>query len=342
MRSNKLPMIIILIFSLFLAGCGKSSSEAEQSVTKTGFMMGTMVTVKVYGSERTDAAREVLDEIKRLENLMSINIEESEVSHINANAGQKSVKVSEDTFTVISEALEYAEATDGLFDPSIGPLVELWGIGTKHAKVPTQEELEKALALVNYRDVVLNKNEQTVHLKKAGMIIDVGGIAKGYAADRAIEIFKKYQIKNAFLNIGGNVIVHGSKPNKELWRIGIQDPRAVRDEIMAVVSLKDQAVVTSGDYERYITREGKRYHHILNPKTGYPVDRGLMSASMVGTSSFHADALSTSVFLLGEEEGIKLARAKGFEVMLITQDKQVIMSEGLKDLMKITNEEYQQ
>lgn len=341
MRSNKLALVIILIFSFFLTGCGKSS-ESDQFVTKDSFMMGTLVTVKVFGPKRDEAAQKVLDEIKRLENLMSINIEESEISQINANAGQKPVKVSDDTFIVISGALEYAEMTDGLFDPSIGPLVKLWGIGTHNAKVPTQEELEKALTLVNYKDVILNKREQTVYLKKAGMIIDVGGIAKGYAADQAIDIFKKHQIKNGFLNIGGNVIVHGPKPNNELWRIGIQDPRAVRDEIMAVASLQDQAVVTSGDYERYIIRDGKRYHHILNPKTGYPVDRGLMSASMVGTSSFHADALSTSVFLLGQEEGMKLAKDKGFDVMLITKDQQVIMSEGLKGQMQIINKEYQQ
>ncbi|AZR72602.1 hypothetical protein BBF96_03890 [Anoxybacter fermentans] len=340
MKVKQIAVIFILIFSLILAGCGKKSSEYELSVTRTSFIMGTLVTVKVYGPDRAKIADEVLAELKRIEELMSINITESEVNEINSNAGVKPVKVSEDTFKVIKLAKEYAEMTNGLFDPSVGPLVQLWGIGTRHKKVPTKEELAEVLPLINYKNIILDEKNQTVYLSRPGMMIDVGGIAKGYAADLAIDIFKKHKVKSGYVNIGGNVMVYGKKPDKSLWRIGIQDPRAPRDDLMAVISLENQAVVTSGDYERYFIENGIRYHHILNPKTGYPARTGLISATVIGDSSFHADALSTSVFLLGPEKGMALAKKMGYEVMVITDDKKVLMSEGIEDKMKIINEEY--
>lgn len=339
MKRRLIAILLTMLLGILAAGCAKKTEE-EIPTIKTRFIMGTVVTVKVYGANGSKIAQEVLDKLDHLEKLMSVNIADSEVSQINAKAGMEPVVVSEDTFEVIQRAVQYAHQTDGLFDPTIGPLVQLWGIGGNHAKVPTPEEIANVLPLVNYKNVVIDEEAKTIYLSQRGMMIDVGGIAKGYAADQAIEIYRKNKVKSAFINIGGNVMVHGTKPDKSLWRIGIQDPRAVRDDLMAVVQLNDQAVVTSGDYERFIVRDGKRYHHILNPKTGYPSDSGLISASIIGKESFDADALSTSVFLMGAEAGIKLAQSSGYEVMLITADKKVIITDPMKGKIEITSEEY--
>lgn len=333
-------LIIIVFASMILVGCQRNTSETEQFVDKTSFIMGTIVNVRVYGPDRVVVANQVLDEIRRLENLLSNKIEDSEIYKINANAGIKPVKVSSDTFTVVKSAWEYAEKTGGLFDPSIGPLVALWGIGTKNARVPNETEIAEILPLVDYRKIIFDEIEKTIFLKETGMIIDVGGIGKGYAADRAIEIFKAKNVKTAFINIGGNTMTHGQKPDKSAWGIGIQDPRAARLEMMAIFQLPELAVVTSGDYERFFTQDNVRYHHILNPKTGYPAQTGLISASVFGEKSFDADALSTSVFLLGAEKGIELAQKMGYELMLITEDKEVIITGGYEDKLEIVNKGY--
>ncbi len=342
MKLKQISVIIMLIFILIITGCGKRSSEEEPSTIKTNFVMGTMVTVTVYGENRNEVAREVLDELDRIEKLMSINLDDSEIIRVNKNAGIKPVKVSDDTYKVVQTACEFAEKTDGLFDPSVGPLVQLWGIGSKNARVPSKEEIAQILPLINYKNIILNEREKTIYLSKPGMIIDVGGIAKGYAADRGVEIFKQHNVKYGYVNIGGNVIVHGAKPDKSLWKIGVQDPRAPkRGDLMGVIEMHDQAIVTSGDYERYYTdKNGKRYHHILNPKTGYPAEAGLISASTIGDNSLRADALSTSVFLLGAEKGQQLAEKEGFKVILITDKKKVIKSSELGDKFEITVEGY--
>lgn len=339
LKRKQIAIVLIVMLLLVATGCTQKTEE-EESVVRTSFMMGTIITIKVFGPHRVAAADAVVEKFKQLEQLMSVNIETSEVSQINANAGKQPVKVSEDTFAVLKMAIEYAERTDGLFDPSIGPLVDLWGIGTGHAKVPTQAEIEKILPLINYKNIELNEAEQTIYLTQPGMKIDVGGIAKGYAADKAIEIYRENSVKSAFVNLGGNVMVHGAKPDKSLWRIGIQHPRQVRDELMATIDMQDSTVVTSGDYERFFEKNGVRYHHILNPKTGYPSTAGLISASIIGERSADADALSTSVFLLGAEEGKKLAEERGFQVMLVGADKKIYMSEGLRGKMEFLTEEY--
>lgn len=340
MKRKQIAIMLIVILFLFATGCAQKKTEEEESVTRTSFMMGTMITIKVFGPHRVAAADAVSDMFKRLEDLMSVNIETSEVSQINANAGKQAVKVSEDTFAVMKKAIEYAERTDGLFDPSIGPLVDLWGIGTSHAKVPTQAEIDRTLPLVNYKNIQIDEVHQTIYLTQPGMKIDVGGIAKGYAADKAIEIYREKKVKSGFVNLGGNVMVHGVKPDKSLWKIGIQHPRKVRDELMASINMEDATVVTSGDYERYFEKNGVRYHHIINPKTGYPSTAGLISASIIGETSADADALSTSVFLLGAEKGKKLAEECGFQVMLVDQSKKIYMSENIQGKMEFLTKEF--
>lgn len=341
MKVKKAGFISLLLIVIFLIiGCNKQPLQKELSVTRTNFLMGTIVTVKVYGTDREKVADEVIDEIQRLEELMSLQIKDSEINRVNSEAGIKPVAVSADTFHVVKTAYEYAQKTAGLFDPSIGPLVNLWGIGTKNAEIPKKEEIKKAMQLVNYKNILLDEKKMTIFLSKPGMILDVGGIAKGYAADKAVEIFQHHNVSSAYVSIGGNVVVHGRKPDKSLWKIGIQDPRSERGQMMGIVSVADLAVVTSGDYERFFIRDGLRYHHILNPQTGYPVETDLISASIIGSTSLRADALSTCVFLLGTEQGKRLAAREGFDFILVTKGQQVSSSTKLTADFEIIDEEY--
>ena len=343
MKRKRMACILVFMLFVLVTGCMQQSTEAELSETKTAYLMGTMVTVKVYGPAREEVADKVLNRFTELENLLSLNIPESEVNQINANAGVKPVKVSADTFAVLKRSLDFAEMSDGLFDPSIGILVKLWGIGTSNSRLPGDAEIKKALSLINYKNIEVDEAASTVFLKVPGMIIDLGAIAKGYAADQAIKIFKAdKRVKSAFVNLGGNVMVHGKKPDKSLWTIGIQDPRKGRDEVMATIQLEDKTVVSSGDYERYFEKNGKRYHHILNSKTGYPAESGLISTSIIGPSSTDSDGLSTSTFLLGPEKGMELVKKLGYEALFITKDKKIYMTDGLKGKMEFMTKEYHQ
>lgn len=339
--SKKILFIIIYLITIFIVALLSACSNNFESTTSTDFMMGTLVKVKVYGADSKKVTEEVIAEIKHLENMMSTSIKDSDISKINKNAGQQAVRVSKDTFTVIKKAQKFARLTDGLFDPSIGPLVNIWGIGTSEEKIPTKNEINKILPLVNYKNIILDNDKMTVYLTKPDMKIDVGGIAKGYAADKAVSILKKHNIKHAFIDIGGNVMVHGKKPDNSLWSIGIQNPRGNRNEIMAVVKLASKTVVTSGDYERYFIKNNKRYHHILNPKTGYPTSNNIISATVIDESSLIADALATSILLLGEKKGLKLAEQLDCDAMLITNKKELFMTDGMKKLINVTDEVYQ-
>jgi len=216
----------------------------------------------------------------------------------------------------------------------------LWGIGTEDARVPTEEEIAEAKKLVNYKNIEIDNNK--VFLKQKDMQLDLGAIAKGYAADEVKRIAEENNIKSAFVNLGGNVLVIGHKADGSKWRIGIQDPRKNRGNIMAVIKAVDKTIVTSGNYERYFEKNGNIYHHIIDPATGYPADSGLLSVSIISESSFDADALSTSVFILGLEKGMEFIKdQKNVEVLFITEDLKVYLSPGLKGKVEITGEEFE-
>ncbi|MBA1335430.1 MAG: thiamine biosynthesis lipoprotein ApbE [Firmicutes bacterium] len=307
-------------------------------------MMGTVVTLKVYvadagkGNEAIDKAFARIGEI---ESLMSLNSENSEVGRINEMAGIEPVKVSDDTLKVIQKGIYYGELSNGLFDISVGPLVQLWGIGTEHPKVPGGSDLEKAISLVDYRDIKVDEKSREIFLGKAGMVVDLGGIAKGYAADEVKKIMVDEGIEYAIINLGGNVLAVGGKYDGGPWNIGIQDPYAPTGSSMGVVRIEDKTVVTSGDYERYFEENGKRYHHILNPKTGYPEENRIKGVTIIASSSFDADALSTTVFLLGVDRGLELVeKLDGVEAIMITHDREVIVSSGIGDTFSIQNNKY--
>jgi FAD:protein FMN transferase len=294
---------VFLFLSVFLL-----FSCSQVSEPRTRMVMGTVCTVNAYSDGTTKLYDELFARLLKIENDFSVNISTSEISAINRAAGLHAVNVSPEIFYVVQTALKYAELTDGAFDPTVGPLVKLWGINTDHARVPQPQKIHEALLLINWRDVVVRKTAGggSVMLRRPGMALDLGGIVKGYAADELTAILKKHGVKRAIIDLGGNIYVFGKKKDGSLWNVGIKDPDAPEGNPALILHLSNATVVTSGVYERFFIQDGVRYHHILDTKTGYPARTGLLSSTIVCESSIAADALSTSVFILGEERGMAL------------------------------------
>lgn len=293
------------------------------------FGMNTEMIHKVFGEYAQEALIAGKAEIARLEQSLSRFLSGSEVSRINESAGIRPVKISNENYEVLSNAIRFSEISDGLFDITIGPLIDLWDY--KHAtEAPEEARIQQVLPFVNYCDLLLNPLGKTAKLRKPGQIIDLGGIGKGFASDRFIEILREFGITSAFTNIGGNVSTLGNKPDGSPWCVGIRDPRH-NGRLLGAVLVTDKAVVTSGDYERYfIDREGERRHHILNPITGYPTQSGLISVTIIADRAMTADALSTIVFAAGIERGRELlAVYPGTEAVLVDDCQRVYITRGL-------------
>lgn len=340
-KGYRIIAALLIVISIFLIGSGCSqdiNKDNNQPVSKTDFILGTVVTIKIYDNPKEEIFSKVFDKLREIENIMTINSEKSEVIDINSKSGKEFVKVSDDTFYVIKKGKYFSELSKGKFDISIGPLVKLWNIGTEYAKVPTEEEIKDKKALVNYNKVVLNEGEKSVKLEEEGMILDLGGIAKGYGADEIINILKENNVNHAIINLGGNVFAHGNKPDGKPWKIGVQNPLSPRGDYIGIVNAVNQTVVTSGIYERYIEKDGIKYHHILDTDTGYPVENRLAGVSIIANNSIDADSLSTLAFVLGLDEGIKLIEdLDNVEAVFVTKDSEVYITSGLEGKFKLTD-----
>ncbi len=296
--------------------------------------MGTLVEITVLGGdkERFDKAiGRAFRKIHELENLFSSYEPPSDVSRISGGAGQGPVTVSADVVQVALKAKEVAKLTDGAFDPTIGSLAGLWGYSGEKGIVPTLEELKKVLPHVNYKKILIDKEASTVELADPGVAFNLGGIAKGYIIGQAVEVLKKYGITRAIIKAGGDMFTFNvSGKKKRPFKIGIRDPRGAETDIIGEVYLTNGAVATSGDYERFFMVDGKRYHHILNPKTGMPAMK-TRSATVVTIDPTLADALSTGVFVLGPAKGMALIeRLEGVEGVIVSANGKITTSSGFK------------
>ena len=296
---NSIFTLLIIIFSICFASCERTADP------RTEALMGTVCTVNAYDDGTKSLYDELFARLHEIDETFSVTIDSSEISAINKAAGERSVSVSPDTAYVVRSALSYAELTGGAFDPTVGPLVKIWGINTDHARVPAQSEIDAVLPLIDWRDVSVT-DDNTVMLKRRGMALDLGGIVKGYAADELTKILKAQKVRRAIVDLGGNIFVYGKKKDGSPWRVGIKDPNDPEGVPAIVLNVANSTIVTSGVYERFFTENGVRYHHILDVKTGYPAASGLLSSTIVCESSMAADALSTSVFVLGKESGMEL------------------------------------
>jgi len=346
-RRKTISLLLIAIsIILIVSGCSNNIEKVKKEpVSKTEFVLGTVVTIKIYDNVEANIKEEVFNKafsrLREIEDEMTINAESSEVISINSNAGKDFAKVSEDTLYVIKKGKYFSEISKGRFDISIGPLVKLWNIGTEGAKVPSEEEIEGKKALVDYNKVVLNEADSEVMLKDEGMVLDLGGIAKGYGADAVVEILKENNIKHAIINLGGNVFAHGNKIDGTPWKVGVQNPKSSRGEYIGITKAVNQTVVTSGMYERFFEEDGNRYHHILDTSTGYPVENNLAGVSIIADSSIDADSLSTAVFALGLDDGMKLIEEiNNADAVFVTKDSEVYISSGLKENFKLTDSNF--
>ncbi|MBU3128097.1 FAD:protein FMN transferase [Clostridium tagluense] len=330
-------MVLLLCIPIFLVSCKNNTKPVE----KETYMMGTIIQLKVYGKNSEKATELALKRISDIESKMSVNLKSSEITKLNAKAGISGEKLSVDTYSVIEKAVKYSKLTDGSLDATIEPIVKLWGIGTDKARIPSKSEIEEKLKLVDYKDIILDSKNSTVQLRRTGQAIDLGAIAKGYTADEIKKVLIDNKVNSALINLGGNVFAVGSKPDGTSWNIGIQNPLDTRGQYLGTISVTDKSMVTSGNYERYFIVDGKRYHHIFDPKTGYPSEAGLISTTIVSDNSIDGDALSTSTYILGLSKGIKLIESiKGVEAIFVTSDKKVYVTEGLKDSFNLTNKEF--
>jgi thiamine biosynthesis lipoprotein len=344
------------------------------------FILGTVCSVNLYEDGTRNAYARIFARIREIDQTMSARQTEtpgpqvpgsipavSDLIKINQNAGLAPVQVPADLLNVLEQALYYAELSGGAFDPTIGPLVTLWGIGTDAQRVPDQAEIEEALSLVNWRDLVIDREAGTAFLKRPGMALDLGAIAKGYAADEAAALARENNVRRGIFDLGGNILAMGTRsgpagggglagsgspsggnalngegPGPVLWRIGIQDPLKDRGAYVGVLRVQDKSIVTSGIYERYFERDGRRYHHILSTADGYPVNKGLLSVTIITDKSIDADSLSTAIFALGYKQGRALIETlEGVEAIFIFEDCSVRITAGLEGNFTLSGGDYQ-
>jgi thiamine biosynthesis lipoprotein len=354
---------VIFIFLLLSTACFRPAKSQRE------FVLGTICVVNLYESGTNQLYSRIFSRIREIDRSMSVfpgefedllnddtiidpNSGDSAVSTlvsgvlaINRQAGITPVKVRVDLIAVLETALRYAELSDGAFDPTIGPLVKLWGIGSESQRVPAAGEIAAALELVNYRDLIIDRNSGTAFLRRRGMELDLGGIAKGYAADEAARIAREGRVRRGIIDLGGNILALGwrweKKKDSTPWRIGVQNPFSARGESIGALSVHDTSVVTSGVYERFFESGGTRYHHILSTANGYPVDNGLLAVTIVTERSMDADALSTAVFALGFERGKALIDSiPGAEAVFVFADRSVTITRGLSGIFTLTDNEF--
>ncbi len=328
-----------LIMSLGLISCGNKKADF-QPISKSDILLDTPCKVTIYDDVPETVLDKAFDVLKEVDSRMNASSETSEISEVNRSSGKGYVKVSDDTFYVIQKGKSYGELTKGVFDISIGPLVKLWGINTDHARVPAKLEIDGKRPLVNYENVLLKEDTKEVMLKNPGMELDLGGIAKGYAADAVAEVLRANGVEHAIIDLGGNILTLGSKVNGDDWKIGIQNPNTERGQYLATIEVVNKTIVTSGIYERYYTApDGKRYHHILDTSTGYPVDNNLASVTIVTDKSIDGDALAKS-FCMGIDKGKDFVKSQGAEAIFVTKDSKVYLTDGLKGNFKLNDKSF--
>ncbi len=330
---KKFKHFILIVTLLFLVGC----SRKEKIQTREEFLMNTISKIQLYDTSDTEVLDRVYQRLFDIEKTMSKTIPTSDISRINKNAGQDYVRVNKDTYEVIERAFDFAQLTEGSFDPTIGPLVDLWKITESEDSrtwLPDDDEIKRMASLVDYREVDLKNGE--VYLRKPNMKLDLGGIAKGYGADEARRIIREQGVESALVDLGGNIYAVGEKPNGDAWKIGIKNPDAGPNDYLGIVSVKDRSVVTSGGYERYFEVGGKVYHHIINPKTGYPATSGIKSVSIISTSSTDGDTLATAVYVMGLDRAKDLIRdLPDIGFILLTDDNVLYISRNLEDKFEL-------
>lgn len=335
-QTDKRNQIISILAAslLFLTACSVPVRDEAEAYSKSFFAMDTYMTFTAYGANAEDGLRQAENRIAELEKLWSVTDADSDIYAVNHSNGQP-VEVSEETEELVTFALAMAEKTDGALEPTIYPVLTAWGFTTDENHVPSESEIAELLECVGYDRVHSGKGY--ISLDPGGML-DLGAVGKGFAGDEAVQVLKESGISSVLLNIGGNIQAIGTKPDGSYWRVGLKDPFS--GGVLGVIRVADEAVVTSGSYERYfIGEDGKRYGHIIDPATGYPVDNGLASVSVIAGEGKLCDALSTSLFVMGLEGAENYWRQhRDFDMILVTEDGNIYVTEGIKDKFSLQSQ----
>jgi thiamine biosynthesis lipoprotein len=326
---KRLSFKLITLFLWMAIALNACDGAGDQPTRRTQFIMGTLVEITVSHSDPElvqTVTTQAFDEMQRIEQLMSTYIPDSEISRINRAAGKDAIPVSREVEEVIREGIYWSEQSGGAFDITIEPLVQLWDFDGEKEIIPGNNTIRKTASLVNYRNIEIK--DHTVRLMRRGMAINVGGLAKGYAVDRAISILRS-KVPNGIVNAGGDLFAFGQKSKQNPWTIGLQHPRKPQD-LLAAFAVKNQAVATSGDYQRYFIKDGIRYHHIFDPQTGRPA-RLMISATLITTEVMDADALATAVFVMGPDKAIEWVDSmENVEGMLVLEDGSIRYSKNFR------------
>ena len=352
--------VIIFCKAITLSACVLLffSCNTRALPPQSEFVLGTVCSINLYESGTEELYAKLFARLRALNDIFNNYSDFSEISRVNKSAADKAAEVSQDFYNVLKRALEFARLTDGAFDPTVGPLMKLWGFG-KDTRVPSAEEIEAAKKTVGWQNVILTSQDAAGHesdagqdaggeqkhqagqkaaapsvrFKKNGTSLDLGAIAKGYAADELVRILRERKVKRAAVSLGGNVYVYGKKRGHSLWNVAIRDPFDPGKNAF-MLKTKDATVVTSGGYERFFEQDGKRYCHILDPSTGRPAESGFVSVTIVSADSMTADALSTSLFVLGMEKISEIKKshiAGGFDFVCVAADGTAYASQALKE-----------
>ena len=327
----------LVLAALLLVACG--SGVPADPVVRQDFIMDTSIALTVFSDQGDAVANRIFERLRTIDGHVRVQNQTSELAVVNQLAGVKPVAVSPDTYAIASLAVELAQLSGGAFDPTIGPVSLLWNIESDAPHVPSPAELKLALPLINWQEIDLDPTRQSVGLRRPGMQLDFGGVAKGYAALEAARICREAGVKSALLNMGdSSIYALGTKPNGKPWRIGIQNPdpgtggEVQRGQLLGVVECADAVVESSGSYERFFVKDGRQYHHIMDPKTGFPVNNGLVQVTLIlGGDTRWADGLSTAVFVLGPVAGLRLVESlPNAAAIMVGSDHSVRLSSRAK------------
>lgn len=332
MRIGKTMILIAGLAAMLLSGCQRNI----EPISKSGFMLNTFVTVTIYDKDDPKILEGCLELCRSYENIFSKTLKGSEVYKLNhRSSDQQTVTVSDDVKALISEAQIYSERSNGGFDVTIEPLSSLWNFTAESPVIPSEKDIKEAVLKVNYKNLKLEGNDLT--FLSPDTTIDFGGVAKGYIADRLKDYLLEQGVKSAIINLGGNVLCVGEKPDGTPFKIGLQKPFADRSETIETLNIKDMSVVSSGVYERHFIKDGVNYHHLLNPRDGYPFQNGLVSVTILSDISADGDGMTTACFSLGLDEGLKLVNSlDGIYGIFITDDYEVYYSDGAEKFLEVS------
>jgi len=322
------------------ADATNTTTEPSDSATIEFFSMDTYMQITVFGARASEAAEAARERVLAIEQIFSRTIEDSEISQIHKAEAGTAVKVSDEAIALLERAIAASEETNGAFDITIAPVMSLWGFTKDVYHVPGEDEIASVLPLVDYKNVVIDKGAGTVTLGSAGMAIDVGGIAKGYASDEVQRVLREYACEGALISLGGNAAVMGAKPDGAAFRVAITDPMNP-SAFLGVLTCQETSIVTSGGYERFFVEDGVTYIHIMDPETGRPTESDLISVTIVCTEGLRADFLSTALFVMGRERAIEFWREhKDFSMVLCDADGVIYVSEDLASSFDATEGTY--